>query len=139
MSKQFEKMCEQLEAKIVDSYEQGISMPEAEKLAGEFIYAQLQVSSELKKADLDSRMRKSGVKAIRAAIYTESAKPSLPDGKKPTEAALAALVDSNELVSGEQNGLDKAEVERDNLERYYSIFQNAHIHFRGIAKGSFGG
>ncbi len=51
---------------------------------------------------------------------------------------LSALVDSNEVVQQEQQSLDTAEVSRDELERYFDIFQNGHIHFRGLAKGSFG-
>lgn len=132
----FEKLCKQLESKIVAAYEEGVTLEVAERLAGEFLFAQLQVSAQLKTASLDSRMRKSGVKAVRAAIYLESAKPGA-DGKKPTEAALTALLDSNELVNGEQTAFDEAEVAAEELERYYNIFQNAHIYFRGIAKGKF--
>lgn len=131
----FEQLCKNLEAKIISIYENGTTLDEAEKLAAEFLHAQMAVSEELKSKDLDSRMRKSGVKALRAAIYTASA--TVVDGKKPTEAALAALIDSNELVAGEQNAFDEAEVNRDNLERYYDIFCNAHIYCRGIAKGRF--
>lgn len=132
----FEKLCKKLEEKIANAYEAGVSLEEAEKLAGEFLFAQLAVSTELKKADLDSRMRKSGVKAIRAAIYLDAATKG---EKKPTEAALTAMLDSNELVVGEQKSFDEAEVERDSLERYYSIFREAHVYFRGIAKGRFDG
>lgn len=130
----FEKLCEQLEAKIVDSYEHGVTLEAAEKLAGEFLYAQLAVSTELKKCALSARMRKSGVKAIRAAIYTDTCNKS---EKKPTETALDHLLNSNDLVVGEQGRLDAAEVEVEELERYFNIFQNAHIHFRGISKGRF--
>lgn len=130
----FQELCKSLEAKIQQSYEQGVTLEEAEKLAGEFLYAQIQVSGELKKIDLDSRMRKSGVKAVRAAIYMEAA---TKDVKKPTEGQLDHTINLNDMVIGEQNGLDKAEVTRDELERYYNIFQNAHIHFRGISKGRF--
>jgi hypothetical protein len=130
----FEALCKSLEEKIQKSYEEGVTLEDAEKLAGEFLYAQIQVSSELKKSDLDSRMRKSGVKAIKAAIYSEACSKS---DKKPTESALEHILNLNELVQGEQEALDNAEASRDELSRYYSIFQNAHIHFRGIAKGKF--
>jgi len=126
------ELCKQLEAKIVNSYEQGVSLEDAERLASEFLYAQMQISGELKKLDLDSRMRKTGVKAVRAAIYLDIVQKS---DKKPTEAQISAMLDSDQLVSGEQEALDTAEVERDDLKRYYDIFQNAHIHYRGIAKG----
>lgn len=135
MSK-FKELCEQLETKIKLSYEEGVTLEVAERLASEFLYAQLAVSSELRKADLDSRMKKSGVKAIRAAVYLAEVKGA---EKKPTEAMIQSIIDSDELVTGEQKGFDEAEVERDDLKRYYDIFTNAHIHFRGVAKGNFGG
>lgn len=132
----FKELCSSLEAKIIESGEQGTSLEEAEKLAAKFLSAQLRVSDELKSADLNSRMRKSGVKALRAAAYLEVVQGS---DKKPTEAQCSALVESNDLVISEQNELDSAEVSRDELERYYNIFSNAHVYYRGIAKGSFGG
>lgn len=133
MSK-FTEFCSKLEAKIVNSYEESITLEEAEKLSAEFLYAQLQVSSELKKADLSSRMRKQGVKAIRAALYTEARSKA----DKITEAAITAMLDANELVASEQIAFDTAEVDRDELERYYNIFLNAHIFFRGVARGTNG-
>src|ERR1700693_31634 len=90
-----------LEGKIQASYEEGTTLEQAEKLAGEFLYAQIVVSTELKKADLNARMRKSGVKAVRAAIYLETVNNSL---KRPTEAQTAAIIDSDKLVLDEQNG-----------------------------------
>ena len=131
----FKQLCLELENEIRVSYEHGVTLDDAEKLAARFLYAQIQVSVELKKSDLDSRMRKSGVKAVRAAIYTEAS--TLRDGRKPTEAAISAMVDMNELVQGEQNSFDQAEVDRDDLERYYNIFREAHIYYRGISKGRF--
>lgn len=132
----FQDLCDTLTKKIQDSYEQGATQSEAEKLAGEFLYAQIQVSSELKKADLDARMKKSGNKAIRAGLYLDILQKN--KDKKPTETAMASMIDSDKLVEGEQLALDTAEVTRDDLERFYNIFQNAHVHFRSIAKGSFG-
>lgn len=130
----FKQYCQKLEDKIIDSYESGITLPEAEKLAAEFLAAQMTISRELSKSDLDSRMRKSGVKAIRAALYTEARSKA----EKTTEGAIAALLDVNEIVISEQNAFDEAEVSRDELERLYSICNNAHIYFRGVAKqGSF--
>lgn len=131
----FKNMCQELEAQIQNAYTEGISLDEAEKLASKFLSAQLAVSAELTKKDLDSRMRKSGVKAVRAAIYLDILQKN---DKKPTETAIASTIDSDKIVLDEQEGLDKAEVERDELKRYYDIFCNAHIHFRSVAKGSFG-
>lgn len=139
MGSNFKALCLELEGKIERSYQDGIIADDAERLAGQFLGALMTVSSELRKADLDSRMRKSGLKAVRAAVYMDNSVPRLPDGKKPTEAALAAIVDMHEIVQSEQGSLDTAEVDRDELERYFSIFQAAHVHYRTIAKGVFGG
>lgn len=130
----FKQLCNNLEAKIQSTYESGVTLDVAEKLAGEFLYAQLQVSAQLKTVSLDARMRKSGVKSVRAAAYLNIVKQA---DKKPTETQIASMIDSDEIVGTEQQSLDKAEVDREELERYYEIFQNAHIHFRGIAKGRF--
>lgn len=128
--------CQHLEAKIEAIYVSGLSIDEAEKLAAELLHIQFALSEALKKVDLDARMRKSGVKAIRAAIYMEA---STKTDKKPTEAALASIVDMSKLVQDEQKNLDEAEVERDHLKRLNDIFINGHIFCRGVAKGGFSG
>lgn len=133
MSK-FKELCKELEGKIQKSYEEGTTLEEAERLAAEFLYAQLAVSSELKAADLDSRMRKSGVKSVRAAVYLDIVNKA---DKKPTEAQIEHTINVTELVNSEQNGLDAAEVERDELTRYYNVFREGHIYYRGISKGKF--
>jgi hypothetical protein len=74
------------------------------------------------------------VKAIRAAIYLDIVQKN---EKKPTESQISAMIDNNDLVTGEQNAFDLAEVNRDELERYYNVFQQAHVHFRRIAGGRF--
>lgn len=134
----FIKLCQQLEAKIQKAYQEGVTMDDAEKLAGEFLFAQLEVSKELKVADLDARMRKSGLKAVRATAYGEGIANS-PDGKKPTETALEHYTNMHDLVKAEQRELDVAEVEHSDLMRYFNVFKEAHIHFRGISKGRFDG
>lgn len=130
------KFIADLESIIIKIYEEGVSLDEAEKLAGRFLHAQLQVSALLKVEDLSARMRKSGLKAIKAAVYTNACKGV---DKKPTEAMLAAIVDSDELVGGEQNAFDTAEVERDEFERLYNVYREAHIFLRGVSKGRFDG
>lgn len=124
-----------LETKIQSTYENGISMVQAEALAGEFLKAQLSVSRELTKSDLDSRMRKTGVKAIKAAVYMEAASKG---DKRPTQDMLAAIVDANEIAAGEQRKLDEAEVSKAELQRYYDIFKEAHIFMRSISRGTNG-
>lgn len=132
----FSKYCQSLETKIQATYEEGVTMETAERLAAEFLGAMMKVSAELKNLDLDARMRKSGVKAVRASVYLEIVQKN---EKKPTETQIASMIDTDKLVSQEQDGLDKAEVERDDLKRYYDIFQNAHVFYRGVAKGNFNG
>lgn len=128
----FQEFCASLEAKITASYESGVTVEEAERLAGEFLHAQIRTSQELKVQDLGCRMRKSGVKAIKAAVYMEAATKT---DKKPSDVMLNAIVDINELVQGEQRAFDEAEAAKDDLERFYNIFREAHIFFRGVSKG----
>jgi hypothetical protein len=123
-----------LEDKIKLAYESGITMDEAEKLASEFLASMIQVSEELRSADLSSRMRKTAVKAVKAAVYLQEATKG---DKKPSDVLLGALVDKNELVQSEQESFDKFEVEKDYLFNIYNILKEAHVHFRGIAKGRF--
>jgi len=129
----FKDRCQELEKLIQSAYEDSLTMDEAEKLAGNFLHAMLQVSSELSKADLDARTRKSGVKAVRAAMYLGIVQSA--EGKKPTEAQIGAMTDTNPLVSSEQSALDSAEVLKGELERFYDIFNQAHIYFRQVSKG----
>lgn len=123
-----------LEDMIISSYETEVTLSDAERLAARFLHAQMQVSSQIKHLDLDARMRKSGVKAIRAAVYTEACAKT---EKKPTESALEHIINTSVEVNGAQNAFDSAEVERDEMERFYNIFREAHIYFRGISKGRF--
>lgn len=132
----FNDLCSELEAAIEDIYANGISMEAAEKLSARFLYAQMILTKSLKDTSLDARMRKSGLKAIRSAVYLEAASKG---DKKPTEAMLSATVDTNDLVQGEQQGLDTAEVSKEEMERYFDIFENGHIFLRGVAKGNFNG
>lgn len=132
----FKEYCLQLEADIEVSYQSGVTASKAEELAGKFLGAQLSVSRELAKADLEARMRKTGLKAIRAAAYMDAA---TKDPKKPSDTMLENIVARNDYVGVEQQKYDEAEVLKAELERYYNVFAQAHIHFRTIAKGVFGG
>lgn len=126
----------ELEDIIVAAYTSGTSPEEAEKNAARFLHAQLEVSLALKDNDLDARMRKTGVKALKSAVRTNEISKH---DKKPTEGALDDVVNLDTVVQGEQDALDKVETKRDQLQRYYDVFLNAHIFFRGVAKGNFGG
>lgn len=132
----FKELCKKLENKIKASYEEGTSMEEAEKLAAEFLYAQMVTSSELKKVGLDSRMKKTGLKSIRAAVYLAEVQKS---DKKPSDTLLEQIVNTDETVNQQQDLFDTAEIESYELERYYNIFVNGHIYYRSLAKGTFGG
>ncbi len=130
----FQKFCEELTKDIQNAYESSPTLDESERLAAKFLNAQIQVGSELARADLDSRMRKSGVKAVKAAVYMENATKT---DKKPSDVLLQAMVDMDQIVMNEQKSFDTAEVYKNELENYLSVFRDAHIYFRTIAKGRF--
>ena len=131
----FKERCKELEELIISAYNTSLTLDEAEKLSANFIHAMLQVSSELSNADLDARTRKSGVKAVRAAIYLGIVQGA---DKKPTENMIESTINTNELVASEQSALDAAEVYKSELERYYDIFNQAVFHFRNASKGGQG-
>lgn len=130
----FQQYLDNLAKDIELCYETSPSVEESEKLAAHFLTAQIKVGEELKKADLDSRMRKSGLKAIKAAVYLEAA---TKNEKKPSDVLLSAIVDSDQIVIKEQEAFDTAEVWKNQLDNYLNVFNNAHIYFRGLAKGRF--
>ncbi len=119
---------------IERAHTEGVSLGDAEKYAAKFLHAQILVGNELKEVDLDARMRKSGVKALRAGVYLGEVQKN---EKKPSDTLLEAIVNSTKLVQDEQDALDAAEVKRNELENYLSVFKDAHIYMRGIAKGKF--
>ena len=84
-----QKFVLELEGKIKAAYEEGTTQPDAERLAAEFLHAQMVISSHLRKADLDARMRKSGHKAIRAAVYMGEVGKS---EKKPSDTLCGVYV-----------------------------------------------
>ena len=133
MSK-FMAFCESLKKDITRSYEEGVTMEEAEKLAAKFLDGSLQVGEALKNADLDRRMKKAGVKTIRAAAYLEAASQG---DKKPSDKLIEAVIDSDTVVAENQRLFDVAEVEVAALQSYQSVFHEAHIFYRGISKGRF--
>lgn len=128
------ELIENLKQKIKDAYESGVTVGEAEKLASEFLHAQLLIADQLKEADLNARMRKIGTKAVRAALYMQEATKS---EKKPSDTYIENVINVNEISQGEQERLDQAEVDLYALQNTFNIFREAHIHFRGISKGRF--
>lgn len=134
MTEELFLLCEDLENDIKKTYEEGVSLDQAEKLAAKFLYAQIKITEALSVQDLDTKMKKSGVKAVRAAIYMSEATKG---EKKPSDTFLQSLVDMNEIVGTEQRSLDESEVKRNSLENYFNIFKDAHVYFRQISKGRF--
>ena len=124
----------ELETEIQQAYTDSITIDAAEKLAAKALHAQIVISRELQKCDLDSRMRKSGLKAVRAAVYLDEVSKA---DKKPTESALEHMLNINELVTKEQDGFDRSDAEKEELQRCYNILKDAHIYFRNIGRGKF--
>lgn len=125
-----------LQKAVANAYESSVTIPEAEKLAARCLHAQMLIAGELQKADLDSRMKKNGLKTMRATAYMETL-DEFKNEKRPTEAFIDAAIVMNENCNKEQDLLDKAEVRRDGLEIMLGIFKDAHIYFRGISKGRY--
>lgn len=121
---------------IQNAYEQSVTMEDAEKLATKFLSAQINLVAKLQESDLDARMKKQGTKAIRGQVYLDRASKG---DKKPTEATLASMIETNDLVKAEQQQFDVAENKSDYLKNLLSVCKEAHIHFRTIARGQFNG
>lgn len=133
MEKKLRDYCNELEKDIQDAYEQSVTMSEAEKLAAKFLGGQIRLSSALAVIDLDRRMKKRGVKAIKSAVRMEEIKKH---DKKPTEGFLDDTVNLSDLVNGEEQSFDEAEVEKEEIDRMFGICHEAHIFFRGVSRGS---
>lgn len=121
---------------IKNAYESGVTIDEAEKYAPQFLYAQIQLSAALKEQDLNVRMRKTGLKALRAAVYMDKATAT---DRKPSDSLLEAHVNMSEAVVKEQNEFDAEDVTREELQNQFNICKEAHIFFRGISKGRYDG
>lgn len=134
MSKYIIELSNDLKNLIDKAYEQGVTIPEAEKLAAKTLSVRLEISEELMSVDLDSRMRKHGVKAVRAEVYMEELKKH---DKKPAEAYLDNVVNLSDAVRNEERDYAESDTHRGLLVNYLDIFKDAHIYFRGIAKGNY--
>jgi hypothetical protein len=118
------------------AYDEGTTLEEAERLGAKFLSAQMNVADELAIVALDARMKKSGLKAIKSAVYMRAATSG---DKKPSDSFLENLVNLDEMVSKAQDTFDQADARRESLELYFGIFREAHLYFRAISKGTFGG
>lgn len=128
------KAYESLIQSIIKSSEEGVTIPEAERLAGTSLAIMAELSVDLREADKDRRMRKRGVKAIKSAVRMEEIKKH---DKKPTEGYLDDVVNLSTLVSGEEEAFDDSEINKEELERQYGIVKECHLFFRSISKGKF--
>lgn len=133
MDKKIQTLCASLEAKIQAAYTESVTIEEAEKLAAEFLHAQMRVAEHLRTASLDARMRKAGMKAVRAAVYLDGVSGH---DKKPSDTLLLAQVDTNAIVAREQNEFDKSEAESESLQNYLRIFVAAHVFFRQMSRAT---
>lgn len=129
-------LCEELKVAIEKAYSEGITIPDAERLAARTLIVRLGLADSIKSASIDSKMKKHGVKAIRGAVYMDIISKS---DKKPTEAALEAQVNLDAIVGKEEEAYATAEADYYHLTAYLDVFKDAHIYFRGIAKGTFEG
>lgn len=127
-------VCAELKTIIETAYNEGVSVMEAEKLAAKTLVVRLDLSQELKVIDLDSRMKKHGVKVTRADAYMSEIKKH---DKKPVESFLEAAVTMDGNVIEAEHDYAKADVQRELIQNYLDIFKDAHIYFRGIAKGTY--
>src|SRR5207237_4885408 len=114
--------------------EQGCTLEQAERAAALALGIMNSLSEHLKLQDKDRRMRKRGLKAIKSAVRMEEVKRH---DKKPTESALQDVIDTSELVMGEEAAFDDSEVDFEELRRQYDIANESHLYFRSIAKGRF--
>lgn len=128
--------CEALKGIVARAYQEPILMDEAERLAARFLNAQMLIAEELRTSDLDARMRKNGLKAVKASVYMAAATAG---EKKPSEGFLENLVTKDSVVQREQDAYDRADSYKESLTIYLGIFKDAHIYFRGIAKGRYDG
>lgn len=136
MSTDFINFCEELKEEIQSAYTGEISLTKAERISAKFLDGMWRVSDQLHSIELDARMKKAGLKAVKAGVYMEAATAT---DKKPSDTYIDNIINKSPLVNQQQDALDTVEVERDLLERYLGIFKEAHIYFRGMAKQSFGG
>lgn len=130
----FAALCQDLTEILKSAYESSVTIEEAERLAAKFLHAQIMAAQELAGAELDARMRKTGVKAIKAAVYMKGATSG---DKKPSDVLLQAQVDMDKIVQDEQESYDVAEVRADSIRNYLNIFKDGHIYFRGISRGRY--
>ena len=128
------KTLQELQDTIARAYTEGVTMQEAERLAAHTLSVRLQIADHIKSSDLDARMKKHGVKAIRAQVYLEQI---AANEKKPTEAWLESAVNMSDLVKAEETLYAESDTDTRRLETYSDVLKDAHIFFRKVMGGSF--
>lgn len=119
---------------IQTAYDEGVSLEHAERLAAKCLGVQLKIAEQLAASDLDSRMKKSGLKAIKSAVYMKAATAS---DKKPSDTLLENVVNLDNQVATSQDLYDSADARKESLTLFFGIFREAHIYFRGISRGRY--
>lgn len=125
-----------LKEDVLRIYEESISITEAERLSAKFLHAQMEISEEIKRKDLDARMKKAGLETMESKVLLDEI---AKHDKKPSDSVLSAVVATNEQVNASKNAMFEAQTETEALKRLYEIFKDGHIFARGIAKGSYDG
>ena len=130
------KLCEDLKAAIKKGHETDTSVSEAELLACKALDACLALADEIQSIDLKTRMRKAGVRTIRAQAYMDEI---AKHDKKPAEGYLDAAIALQSAVQAAEQDLAEHEVELNRLKTYADVFAESHQYFRAIMKAGFGG
>ncbi len=125
---------QQLIKEIESVSDQGVTLDHAERVAGLALSTMNELSEQLAVTDKARRMRKAGLKAVRAITRQEEIRKH---DKKPTESQLDDVLTLSAVVQKEEDGFDEAEVETEKLEREFSIAKESHLYFRSISKGRF--
>lgn len=123
----------ELETKMRIFYDTDFSISECEKLSSLACVLMMEIASELKRLDLDSRNRKTLLKAQRGSEYIDLLKTQ---DKKPTEAYLEHSLNISKEIINQQNQIDDLESEKLYYERMISTCEHAHVFFRGVAKNT---
>lgn len=129
-----DKICQELKQSIERAYAEGVTMQEAERLAAKTLSVRMMLADSIQVADLDARMRRHGVKAVRASAYMEELSKH---EKKPAEGFLENAVNLNPDVAQEEREYATVDTEKDRFFTYLGIMADAHIFFRNVAKGSY--
>jgi len=111
------------------------SQEESEKTAALALEAQFELTEFLSEAELISKEKKLEVEHAEAEKYIQF-KTSPPDGiVKPTDQAIKALVSKDVEVNQAKKAQYKSEADYNKWKNLFGTLKDAHILFRGLAKG----